>query len=259
MSLIRSGVVSVTFRALSPKELIDLSAKAGLMGIEWGSDVHVLPGDVKTAREVREMTEASGLAVASYGSYYYAAYEANKAPFEAVLESAVALGAPNIRVWAGLGASKDADAAKRSAVAEDLLRCADLARSAGITLSLEYHSNTLTDTVESTLQLLDEAKHDSLYTYWQAPLTVTDADQARELDLLLNTGRVSNAHVYRWETIDGNYVQQPLASAEPLLTEWLSKLNCDRERFACIEFVKDGTAEQFIEDAGVLNRILSKL
>jgi len=259
MSLIRSAVVSVTFRALSPKELIDLSAKARLSGIEWGSDVHVLPGDVKTARSVREMTEAAGLAVASYASYYYAAYEANKAPFEAVLESAVALGAPNIRVWAGLGASKDADKAKRAAVAEDLLRCADLAKSAGITLSLEYHSNTLTDTVESTLQLLDEAKHDTLYTYWQAPLTVADEDQTRELELLLDTGRVSNAHIYRWETVDGNYVQQPLASAENLLTTWLSKFGADRNRFACIEFVKDGTEAQFIEDASVLNRILSKL
>ncbi len=258
MSLIKSSVVSVTFRKMSPAELVAISKKAGLAGIEWGSDVHVLPGDVALAKEVKKLTEDAGLAVASYGSYYYAAHAENKAPFEAVLESAVALGAPNIRIWAGVGASKDADAARRAEVAADIVRCADLAKKAGVTLSLEYHGNTLTDTLASTLQLLDEAKHDNVFSYWQAPLDVADAQQEHDLAKLLETGKVTNAHVYRWETIDGNYVQKSLESGKDLLTKWLGQMNTGVPRWACIEFVKDGTPEQFLADAAVLNDILSQ-
>lgn len=255
MSLIQSGVVSVTFRKKTPLELIDLAAKAGLSGIEWGSDVHVLPGDAAAAREVRDLTEAHGLSVASYGSYYYAAKE-DQAPFEAFLESAVALGAPNIRIWAGLGASKDADVAHRARVAEDAARVAALAKKAQITVSFEYHANTLTDTLASTLELLDTARSDNLFTYWQPPLDVADAQQGKNLDVLLARGVVTNAHVYRFkfEPLE----QVPLIEGKALWRGWLKQLN-NAPRFAMIEFVAGGGDAQFLEDCALLNQMLSEL
>ena len=60
----------------------------------WAMDV--------IAREVRGLTEAAGLTVAAYGSYYKAGHsEAAGLPFPQVLDTALALGAPVIRVWAG--------------------------------------------------------------------------------------------------------------------------------------------------------------
>src|SRR3954447_6657285 len=63
------GVCSVTLRACSIDEVVEVAAGAGLECIEWGADVHVPPGDLDAARRAREATLAAGLRVASYGSY----------------------------------------------------------------------------------------------------------------------------------------------------------------------------------------------
>src|SRR6476469_730727 len=110
--MLRPGLFSVTFRQLSPPEIIALVGRAGLRGIEWGGDVHVPHGDVARAREVRDRTADAGLEVAAYGSYYRVAKsEADELPFERVLNTAQALGAPLIRVWAGKQGSAAADQA----------------------------------------------------------------------------------------------------------------------------------------------------
>ena len=102
--MIRGGLVSVTFRALSAGEIVDLVARAGLTGIEWGGDVHVPHGDVACAREVYQRTVDAGLTVCSYGSYYRVgsgeppAFEAviESALAAAILEEAIALGCRNL-------------------------------------------------------------------------------------------------------------------------------------------------------------------
>ncbi|HNC24059.1 MAG TPA: sugar phosphate isomerase/epimerase, partial [Opitutaceae bacterium] len=100
--MIHPGLVSVTFRALTPTQIVALVRQAGLRGIEWGGDIHVPHGNLARAREVREMTQEAGLSVAAYGSYYRAAQsEADGLAFEHVRATAVELGAPTIRVWAG--------------------------------------------------------------------------------------------------------------------------------------------------------------
>ncbi|MGC4030327.1 MAG: hypothetical protein QM754_01080 [Tepidisphaeraceae bacterium] len=99
-SPLRTGLVSVTFRQRSVAQIISDVAKAGLQAIEWGGDVHVPPGDLPHAAEVRRQTAEAGLAVSSYGSYY----NATKDPADLagrVLATAAELGAPTVRMWAG--------------------------------------------------------------------------------------------------------------------------------------------------------------
>src|SRR3954469_7051647 len=106
MNQLRTGLVSVTFRPLSPQHVVELVRQAKLDAIEWGGDIHVPHGDVAAAREVWTMTLDAGLAVAAYGSYYRAGVsETDGLPFARVLETAVQLAAPTIRVWAGSKAS----------------------------------------------------------------------------------------------------------------------------------------------------------
>jgi len=69
--MIFPGLVSITFRKLSPEQIIELVRKAGLSGIEWGGDIHVPHGDIARAKEVKSMTKEAGLRVAVYGSYYH--------------------------------------------------------------------------------------------------------------------------------------------------------------------------------------------
>jgi hypothetical protein len=55
------GLVSITFRALPPADIIRLTAECGLQAIEWGADVHVPPGDLAGARRVGAETPGGRL------------------------------------------------------------------------------------------------------------------------------------------------------------------------------------------------------
>ena len=147
------GLVSITFRNLSPQEIVDLVVKAGLSSIEWGGDIHVPHGDIAQAKKVRQQTLDAGLSVAAYGSYYRIGVSEGKGlPFASVLESAVALGAPTIRVWAGEKGSAETTAVERAAIVADAIRIAELAQAQNVAISLEYHGGTLTDTRDSVRQ-----------------------------------------------------------------------------------------------------------
>src|SRR5580658_9140837 len=108
MSLLLPGLVSITFRALSPSQIIERMVQAQLSHVEWGGDIHVPAGDIARAGEVRRWTEEAGLQCAAYGSYYRLGVAGEGTPdFQRVLDSAIALGVPTIRVWAGNKGSAD--------------------------------------------------------------------------------------------------------------------------------------------------------
>ena len=65
--MIRPGLVSITFRKLSPRQIVDLVVQAGLDAIEWSGDVHAPHGDVAKAREIAQMTADAGLSMPTYG------------------------------------------------------------------------------------------------------------------------------------------------------------------------------------------------
>ena len=143
--MLYAGLVSITFRQLTPKQVIELVTKAQLQGIEWGGDIHVPHGDIPQAKVVRQMTIDANLAIAAYGSYYRSGHP-ETGPFEAVLETAVELGASTIRVWAGNQGTDYPDTVYHNLVVKDTQRIADLAAEAGIEIAYEFHGNTLTDT-----------------------------------------------------------------------------------------------------------------
>jgi 3-dehydroshikimate dehydratase len=196
---IRTGLCSVTLRTRPADEVVAITASAGLEAIEWGADIHVPPGAVGTAESVRTATEAAGLRVASYGSYYRAGYDDPEA-FEAVLASARALGAPRVRVWAGATASGKATAAERLAVISATRRVAERAAAAGIEVGLEFHGDTLTDEVDSALGLLGAVAPARagarVTTYWQPPEGVPGDEALAGLRRLLE--HVTAVHVFSW-------------------------------------------------------------
>lgn len=244
--MIKTGLVSITFRSLSPEEIITLVKTTGLDGIEWGGDIHCPHGDVKRAKQVGQMTLDAGLDVAAYGSYYKVASDEE---FEPVLESAIALRAPIIRVWAGNKGSKDADECYVKAVVDDSMKIANMAKKEGIQIAYEYHGNTLTDTNKSALELLKAVDNDNIFTYWQPPQDISARERKDGLVKVLPW--LTNLHVFSW----GKDVRYPLAQLE---SEWIgyfdivSQLKDDR--YAMIEFVKDDNKQQFMEDAKTLKK-----
>ncbi|MBD2845996.1 sugar phosphate isomerase/epimerase [Paenibacillus sp. IB182496] len=249
--MIQSGMLSVTFRKLTPEEIVDLAVQAKLEAIEWGGDIHVPHGNIAAAIEVHELTEQAGLVTASYGSYYRAGAADNPA-FEDVLETAVCLDAPAIRVWAGNRGSAEADDAWWSRVAEDTIRIAGLAEQAGIEIHYEYHRNTLTDTADATDKLLGLVNHPNVRSNWQPP---TELDAAGRLDSLRRVlPQLANLHVFHWEP----GVRLPLEAGEEQWDDYIRLARMSgAPRYAMLEFVKDDSPQQFLKDAAVLRRLLS--
>jgi sugar phosphate isomerase/epimerase len=256
--MIRSALVSITFRKLSPAEIVGLVKQAGLDGIEWGGDVHVPHGDVARAREVRRMTEDAGLQVSAYGSYYRVGHE-EPCPFERIVETAVALGAPDIRVWAGKQGSEASDAAYRDRVIKTSRRIADLAADAGVTVAYEFHGNTLTDTNASARQLLEEVAHDNIKSYWQPPRGSTVDDNLAGLDAIRPW--LLHIHAFTWREREGKRgpaERLPLSEGQAAWARYLEKVaSVGHDCFAELEFVRDDAPEQFLQDAATLLEWLS--
>lgn len=231
------GLVSVTFRQLGVAEIVALVARAGLRAIEWGGDVHVPTPEA--ARDTAARCAGARIEIAAYGSYYRCTGDG----FAGVLATAVALGAPRIRVWAGRhGSAREPD---RAAVVADLARVAALAAGEGVRICVEYHANTLTDTLESTMDLL--AAVPAVRPYWQPPIGESTANALAAVTAL----RPVTTHVFTW---DDTGRRRPLAAGEALWRPVLAALPATR--YALLEFVRDDDPAAFAEDAATLLRWL---
>jgi sugar phosphate isomerase/epimerase len=225
----------VTFRQLPPREVIALAAANDMTAVEWGADVHLPPGAISDARDLRARCTEAGITRLSYGSYFRAGID-DRAELLPIVGTAAELGAHHIRVWAGDLGGAEASGEHRHAVAEDLRFLVALAETYGIEVHLEYHGDTLTDTVDSTLALLAEVP--SVQPYWQ-PLNVpTPAEAARQVRAL----HPRTVHVFHW---DKALRRHPLAGASRMWRAVLAEL--PGEAAAMVEFVED-------DDPGVLAR-----
>jgi sugar phosphate isomerase/epimerase len=258
MKAFHPGLCSVTFRKLPPEQIIDLAAGCGIEGIEWAGDVHVAPGDYGTARRVRQLTEEAGLSVISYGSYIAPPSDDEEA-FSVVVETAHALGASNIRIWPGSRNRESVtySAEERRHTAQLIRRMARHANDASITISLEYHPNSLTDDLSSAHKLMEEIADSNAYLYWQPRPGLPLEDALGEIHAIGN--QVSHVHVFAWDRERRRY---PLADQQEY---WRTVLTAAPEtrwhgkRYAMLEFVKDDSPDQFRDDASTFSRLLEEV
>ncbi len=255
-----SGLVSITFRKLAPAEVIGICQRGGVRAIEWGGDVHVPAGDVRTAVAVQRQTADAGLRISAYGSYYRAGVSRTD-EFLRILDSATALAAPTIRVWAGASGSAQSTEDVRRAVAADIARIAPLAAQASIGIDLEFHGGTLTDSADSTANLLGEIAALTpvrVRTYWQP--RSGESCQSHLLEIARLSPWLGNVHVFHWFPTGEN--RHALADGAETWRPWLAELAriaAAVPRFVSIEFVKNDDPEAFVSDAKTLRQWLDEL
>jgi sugar phosphate isomerase/epimerase len=231
---------------------VKLVKEACLDGIEWAGDVHCLPGEVEVAKNVGKLTRENGLRVISYGSYYYAG---KKEGFEGVLQTAAALETDMIRIWPGYSWEDSSKATEeyRHEVVSDIQRIADMSAELGINLSFECHTQTLTDTTESTLRLLRDVDRENVFTYWQAVGNPVEYN-LEEIRAFMRLGKMTNIHlnasfggarVELSEQADGwaRYIEE-IRGYEAHIPAFL------------MEFVKDNCPQQFLRDAVILKEMV---
>ena len=255
--MIHSGLVSITFRALPAKEIIEMASAAGLAGIEWGGDIHVPHGDVGTAGKIGQATRQAGLAVAAYGSYYRVGHD-EPAPFETVVETTVALEAPLIRVWAGKQGSAQSDRAYRDRVVAESQRIADVAAAKGLSLAYEFHNNTLTDTAASAGKLVSDVGRENVRCYWQARVGAPVQDCLNDVKALAPV--LANVHVFAWSVGVESPERMTLQEGADAWRTYLPTIAAAAgDRFAMLEFVKDDSPKSLAADAKALNTLVAEV
>ena len=255
--MLKSGLVSVSFRSLPPEEIVRLAAGCGLGAIEWGGDVHVPPGDIANAARVGEMTRAAGLAVSSYGSYYrLGAYgDGYGEVFSGVLRTAAALGAPVVRLWAGRQGSAETPEETRRRLTEEAVALGGLAKKAGVHAAFECHGDTLTDRFDSALRLMADTAPAGLGMYWQTNQRYDHAYNLAAARALMPYTRV--LHVFNWPD---PATRAPLAEAREPWLSYLSAAAADgADRYCLLEFMPDDDPRSLPAEAAALNDMLSSL
>ncbi|WP_331376661.1 sugar phosphate isomerase/epimerase family protein [Sinorhizobium chiapasense] len=254
MSTFEPGLCTVTFRSLPADGIVELAVEAGLAAIEWAGDAHVPPGDEPVARDVGRLSEKAGMAT-SYGSYVAPPTD-DLSVFRRALESTIALGASNIRIWPGTRQrdSKDYSTGERHAAAAAIRDMGAEAARHGVTVSLEYHPQSLTDATDSAHSLIDAIAHDNVYLYWQPRPGLPLGDALAEVAQIGQ--HVSHLHVFAWDAGRNRF---PLKSASDYWRAVLTAMPASRwtgRRFAMLEFVANDDPAAFLEDAETLRQIV---
>lgn len=269
--MIKPGLCSIGFAHVPWPEVITQANRVGLTGIEW-SALHVVTGALDQAREVGRCTRDTGLSTCSYGSYYRAGMSQPDLSFDAVLDTALALGATTVRVWAGILDAEDCGDRQRELIVRDIVHIADQAARVGVTLGFEYHHGTLTSSPQSTARLMQEVQHEAVRFYWQAPFGRSPKYCLDSLRCLLP--RLGNVHVFNWTVGSGlisdqrspelkslvwprDYHRHPLYDGAAC---WRAYLECassaPSDHWALLEFTKNDDWQQLAEDARVLVSLL---
>jgi sugar phosphate isomerase/epimerase len=253
----RAGLVTVTFRQLSPEKILELARGAGLQVLEWGGDVHVPAGDTKRAREIAKLTREAGLETVCYGSYYRVGHEGedSKPGFADVLATAAAVGAPSIRVWAGTRGSGAADEAYFARVCDEANRVADRAAKQGVRLAFEFHDGTLNDNAEAAAKLLAALPHPNIDSLWQ-PLVSLDAEQ-QDRSLRVVLPRLAHVHVFHW--LPGDPIdRRPLSEGETPWRRWFATMQAaGRHPDSLLEFVPGDDPAILSGEAAVVRRLMA--
>ncbi|WP_426449559.1 sugar phosphate isomerase/epimerase family protein [Paenibacillus sp. S-38] len=166
----KTSLCTISFRhqLVSFGDLVRLASRLQFDGIElWGTHAQQLYENERvTAWDHLQRLHASGMGISMVSDYLDISPQADR---QAVLDKCQRLislarwfGTPRVRTFAGQLGSRDVPAAERPLYAENLHRLCELCGEQGVYLLLEMHPGTLTDTVESALDLLRMVNHPAL-------------------------------------------------------------------------------------------------
>ena len=238
------GLVSVSFRDRSPEEILSAMKECGLSCIEWGSDVHA-PYD--KASEIAELQKKFGVECSSYGTYF----RFGVTPFgelENYISAAKTLGTDILRLWCGDKNSEDYSEEEKKALFDLCSAAASLAEKHGVTLCMECHNYTFTNTKESAAELMEAVSSPNFKMYWQPSQYRSKEENLAYARLLAD--KTVHIHVFNWKEEE----KFPLIGAKDVWKEYLSCF--DGERTLLLEFMPDGKLSSLKNETEALREIV---
>lgn len=243
------GLVSVSFRECTPREIVEAAKAEGLSCIEWGSDVHAPCNDAARLNEIAELQKEYGIACSSYGTYFRLG-ETPLEELEAYIKAAKLLGTDILRLWCGRKSGKDMTEEERNSFLEICRRAADIAESNGAVLCMECHRKTFTENPDDAVLLMQTVNSPNFRMYWQ-PFQWQSVEQNTE-----NAKKIApyaeHVHVFNW-TEDQKL---PLAEAVAEWRGYLEKLGAPRTLL--LEFMPNGTTDELAGEAASLKFIIGE-
>lgn len=245
------GFTTVTFRKKSRREICQIACKNNIKYIEWGGDVHLPPQDEKALDEVVELQQKNSITACSYGSYYRLG-ENNIELWRSVIQTAVAIGAKTVRIWAGNQSSAQTNETLFAELVSETQILADIAAANNLTVAFEFHKGTYNDNGESSLKLLKSVNRNNVKTYWQ-PMTVSsDNDNLRAVLPYL-----AGVHIFNWSR---SGVRFSLRLGKRRWKRFLRTVAESGQNVPLImEFVKGDSIKRFEKDVMVLKELVSEI
>lgn len=190
------GLVSVSFRPLLPEAVVQAAKNAGLTCIEWGSDVHAPYDDSQKLQRIVSLQKTYGISCCSYGTYF----RLGATPLEELpgyIAAAKTLGTEILRLWCGDRAPEKYTPEERQELFAQCRQAAALAEAEGVTLCMECHMTTYTETKEGALELMQGVDSHAFRMYWQPNQFRTVEENLAYVKLLKPF--IHHIHVFQWK------------------------------------------------------------
>lgn len=243
------GVVSVSFRSHTPKEILEAARAAGLCCVEWGSDVHAPCTDTTRLMEIAEMQKAYGIACSSYGTYFHLG-ETPIEELESYITAAKKLGTDILRLWCGTKSGEEYSDLEKQKLFDQCRYAAQMAEKAGVTLCMECHSGTYTQRLQDALALMREISSPHFRMYWQ-PFQWQSVEENLTYAKAI-APFTHHIHVFQWKG-------KERFSLHDGLTEWREYLNeFPAPRTLLLEFMPDDAIATLSKEADALKMMIGE-
>ena len=241
------GLVSVSFRSHTPKEILEAARAAGLSCVEWGSDVHAPCNDTERLMEIAELQKEYGIVCSSYGTYFRLG-ETSVEELETYIEAAKLLGTNILRLWCGGKSGENMTGTEKNTLFEICRKAAKIAQNNRVILCMECHKGTFTENPDDAMRLMEMVNSPCFRMYWQ-PFQWQSIDENFE-----NARKIApyaeHIHVFHWRGKE----KFPLGEA---IEEWRIYLKqFSKPRTLLLEFMPDNEISTLPREAEALRTIV---
>lgn len=241
------GLVSVSFRRNSPREILEAMKQASLTHIEWGSDVHAPFGNKERLWELVALQKEFGVECSSYGTYFYIG-ETPAEELRDYIAAAKTLGTNILRLWCGKKSGDEMTGEEREAFLAECRLAASIAEQEGVILCMECHRKSFTEHLDDALLLMKEINSEHFRMYWQPFQWQSVQENLVYAEAIAPF--THHIHVFQWKG------EQKFSLNEGI-EEWqgyLQKLGAPHTLL--LEFMPDGLISTLSAEAEALRRII---
>ena len=244
-----TGLVSISFRSLTPEQIVDYMQEAGLRYVEWGSDVHAKKEDQEALHRIAALQQEKGILCTSYGTYFHLGKDPIKELPEYIAAAKI-LGTNILRLWCGNKKSTDYTQEEKVAFFEECRAAARIAEENDVIFCMECHNNSYTQLLEGALELMEAVNSPAFRMYWQPN---QNSSVAENIDYANRIAQYT-VHIHAFKWIGSK--KYPLAEGAADWTEYLKAFQ--GEHALLLEFMPDDRPESLKQEAATLQQLAAQ-